>query len=148
MRDFSKYTRITMSSSSANASTSALSRYTYSSACAWSCMEQEPTTAMSRSSSPCSTRAMPARLCSTKASAASGAGSHSCSSAGVSSGRTARMRMSLVRVASWVWEGICVFRSSQRDGARLRRPHLSEPVCKLAGRGESQGARMGRKTQT
>src|SRR5256885_7810778 len=60
-------------------------------------MEQGPTTTMSRSSRPCSTSEMAARLVSTSCCAASGAGNHSCSRAGVIRGRTALMRRSSMR---------------------------------------------------
>jgi len=69
-------------------------------------MEQGPTTTIKRSSAPCSTREMAARLVCTSAWALSGAGNHSCSSAGVISGRTALMRRSSVRVVSWVEGGL------------------------------------------
>ena len=68
-------------------------------------MEHGPTTTISRSSCPCSTREMAARLVSTSVCVASGVGSHSCSSAGVMSGRTALMRVSSMRVVSCVETG-------------------------------------------
>ena len=55
---------------------------------------------------PARTREMAARLCSTRASVALGTGSHSSSSAGVISGRTALMRKSSMRVVSWVDSGV------------------------------------------
>jgi len=48
---------------------------------------------------------MALRLCSTRAWAEAGVGSHSCNKAGVIRGRTARMRVSSMRVVSWVWSG-------------------------------------------
>src|SRR6185369_12127998 len=75
-------------------------------------MEQGPTTTMRRSSWPCNTREISRRLRSTSSVPTSCAGSHSCSSAGVIRGRTARMRVSSMRVVSWVDSGtaagVCV----------------------------------------
>jgi hypothetical protein len=84
----------------------------------WSWMEHGPTTTISRSSAPCRMREMAARLRSTNACAAGGTGSHSFSSAGVISGRTAPMRVSSMRVVSWVvraawpwtWAGVFISR--------------------------------------
>jgi len=71
-------------------------------------MEHGPTTTTSRSSRPCSTLEIAARLLATSACALSGVGSHSCSSAGVISGRTAPMRRSSMRVVSWVDSAVAV----------------------------------------
>src|SRR6185369_2674152 len=75
-------------------------------------MEQGPTTTIRRSSWPCNTREISRRLRSTSSVPMSCAGSHSSSSAGVISGRTARMRVSSMRVVSCVESGrvagVCV----------------------------------------
>ena len=65
-------------------------------------MEQGPTTMIRRSSRPCSTSAISVRLRSTSVWISSETGSSSCNSAGEINGRTAAMRVSSMRVMSWV----------------------------------------------
>jgi hypothetical protein len=71
-------------------------------AASWSWMEQGPTTAIRRSSRPCSTAPMACRLRSTSVSIAGVTGRSSSSTAGETSARTAAMRTSSMRVVSSV----------------------------------------------